>query len=198
MASATHTPRAYQSRACRDLDPRPCESCRRPYTPVRLNQKVCRPCRLLKDLEYWSEAATKPAACRLCSAAFLRSSRNDQVCASCDPKPWVGACVSCGDASAMLARPETPICVWCVKDPQEGARTHVTTRLRRHVGLDRIAPTEHPAVRAVRAAALVAADRLGCSDAQAIERAKAALGLPPGAQTTDLAALTDALEALHV
>jgi len=179
------------------LDPRACQTCHRDYPPARPNQKYCPPCRLLMDLGYWNEEFTKPTACRVCARPYLRTSRKAELCAHCDASHRRGTCVVCLQDDRDLHRHGAPVCLWCLKDPRVGVRTSVIRELRRHVGTDAPATeTEHPDVVAVRATARLVADRLRCSDAEALARGKAALGLAADEQTTDLPALRAALEGL--
>lgn len=187
------TPRHGGTRAAQ-VPLRACQRCEKDYRPARRNQKLCRPCRLLSDLEYWNEAVVKPTECQ-CGSRYLRTSRNFDLCAKCAPTPWRGTCICCTRQDQELVRAEVPICIWCVKTAAKGARRYVTEALREFIGLpERSDPDVHPLYHAALKEARVASGRLGCSDAVAIARAKEAGGL--GKETRDYAALITALRAL--
>lgn len=175
-----------------------CTACGHTYHPVRRNQKVCRPCRLLSDLDYWTEAQVKAQKCSACKEPFLRTSRNDHLCSNCNPGlPNIAKleCLTCGSPDHGLERPYTPICRHCARWPDNGLRALARKKLREWI--HPAAPAaEHPLLRATRNAANAAAGRTGLGADECIRSAKIRMGLEPDESTQDLPELIRYLEAL--
>lgn len=170
---------------------RACQSCDRQYTPRRSNQKFCRPCRFLKDLEFWAEERTDLDTCTRCDSKYKRFMRKQQVCGKCLTGPWRGTCLACHTKNSDLVRGEIPICWSCAAAHQDGARTYVTETLRRWLGhADVRKHDDHPLMVSIRNGAEAASAALGCSVAEALRRAKSNAGLDPDKPTTLLGDLS--------
>lgn len=179
-------------------EPRPCEGCHREYAPVRKAQKLCRPCRLLDDLDYWHENAVKASKCAECAELFFRTNRSTRLCAICDPGyPNRAAleCLTCGSKDQGLERSHTPVCRHCARAPDKGLRRLVRERLRQHLGRAPVAWV-NPLYQAAIEAADAAAQRLGITREVSLRRAKSAMGLDPDTGTKDYEGLRAALEVL--
>ncbi len=98
------------------MSPRDCTDCGLPYEPAARNQKRCTPCRVLRDIDYWTGRSNgRPVALDL----PLES----------------GSCVLCDEALGLVVG--TPVCVACVLTPagMEEAQQSADNR-RQYAGME--------------------------------------------------------------
>lgn len=80
------------------------------------NTKYCRPCRILKNLQYLLNWTTK---CWVCDAEFAPLSREDRFCPRCDPRPATQEhCALCDRDDQKLIDREIACCRECAADPK--------------------------------------------------------------------------------
>ncbi len=92
------------------------------------NTLTCESCRLLRDLE-WIADRTHNCTAAGCNHVFAPARRGDRWCGECSFSNVAGTCVLCKTEDAELYRPSIPVCLRCVKSPDQ--RTTLVQALRR-------------------------------------------------------------------
>lgn len=93
-----------------------CQDCGAERQRTPSNTKFCKPCRLLRDLDYWRARWKR---CRGCKAEFAPLNRPDNLCSSCNPglKAYPVDCVLC-QAPGLAAVVGIPVCASCIRAPK--------------------------------------------------------------------------------
>ncbi len=99
---------------------RTCEDCGMWFDIKARNQKRCTPCRVLRDVEYWSTRGER--SCGRCGGLFTQVTSNDATCVTCVRSAVGGpSCVLCSTYNAGLLC-GTPVCVACFKSTDAAVR----------------------------------------------------------------------------
>lgn len=90
--------------------------------------RYCESCALLRDLEYLGERTYNCTAAG-CSLEFAPVRRGDRWCGECSFSNVIGECVLCQSASVELHRQTIPVCLRCLRSPEQ--RAFLVKALRR-------------------------------------------------------------------
>jgi hypothetical protein len=98
-----------------------CEDCGLDFTTRYPHAKFCHLCRLLRDFKFLDKTGRAVKPCMLCDERYARITSHDKFCADCDDHPALipGTCVICDDEVASLHHPTGPVCLRCLRHPDE-------------------------------------------------------------------------------
>lgn len=97
----------------------PCEDCGIVVRTKRINTKVCKVCRLIRDLKF---VTNRSAKCWDCNRAFSPLNSQQRFCGYCDSPHKVeleGVCGLCHRAEHNLIHPDVSVCRVCAVDPNQ-------------------------------------------------------------------------------
>lgn len=110
-----------------------CQDCGTDYETTRANTKVCRVCRVYRDLAYMGD---KTKRCMECERSFLPLKQHEILCGSCDfimSKKYVkGECAICQGTEHMLLDVDIHVCLVCAKSASRRKEFLAGLKHKRH------------------------------------------------------------------
>jgi hypothetical protein len=99
-----------------------CVDCGAERRNVPTNTRYCKPCRLLRDLDFWR---SRTRDCMECGEVFAPLRRSDARCARhADDELRTRAvdCLMCGNVNQRPVMTQIPVCYRCLRDPTKRGR----------------------------------------------------------------------------